>query len=104
MVRLQPEQSVGYIWRAKANSQLDPKNEKWQAKPFYELYLSKMKPEELTQPQNKNNLVEAYNYLAAYYADPARKDCANVKLYMQKLLEIDPANAQAKKVLAGLKC
>ncbi|MDF2437729.1 MAG: hypothetical protein K0Q95_2105 [Bacteroidota bacterium] len=104
MIRLQPEQSVGYIWRAKASSQLDPKNVEWRAKQYYELYLSKVKPEELKLPQNKNNLIEAYNYLAAYYADPARKDCANVKAYMQKIIDIDPSNAQAKKIMAGLKC
>ena len=102
MIKLQPDQSIGYIWRAKCNSQLDPKNEKWSAKPFYEMYLSKLKPEELTQPQNKNYLIETYNYLAAYYA--GQKDCANTKVYMQKVLEVDPTNAQAKKIIGSLKC
>jgi tetratricopeptide (TPR) repeat protein len=102
IIEMQPDLSLGYLWRAKVNQQLDPKNEKWLAKSFWEAYLTKLKPEEFTQPQNKNNLVECYNYLAAYYAE--KKDCPNVKLYMQKVLEVDPANAQAKKVLAGLKC
>ncbi len=59
----------------------------------------KVKPEEVDK--SKNNLIEAYYYLAAYYAE--KKDSANTKLYMQKVLEIDPNNAQAKKILAGLK-
>ena len=62
----------------------------------------KVKPEDVEK--NKKDLIEAYNYLAAYYADPSRNDCANVKLYMQKIIELDSTNAQAKKVLAGLKC
>jgi predicted Zn-dependent protease len=102
VVDAQPELSIGYLWRAKANTQLDPKNEAWLAKTHYEMYISKVKPEEVEK--NKKDLIEAYNYLAAYYADPKRKDCPNVKLYFQKILELDPANAQVKKVLAGLKC
>jgi tetratricopeptide (TPR) repeat protein len=102
IIELQPDLALGYLWRAKVNQQLDPKNDKGLAKPFWEMYLSKLKPEEFTQPQNKNSLVECYNYLAAYYA--AKKDCPNVKLYMQKVLEVDPSNSQAKKVLADLKC
>lgn len=100
VIKLQPDLYNGYLWRAKSNAQLDPKNEKWQAKPFYETFISKVKPEETEK--SKSYLIEAYNYLAAYYAD--KKDCANTKLYMQKVLELDANNAQAKKILAGLKC
>ena len=100
VVKSQPAQAIGYLWRAKATVQMDPKNEKWLAKPFYETYISLVKPEDTEK--NKNDLVQAYNYLAAYYA--SKKDCANTKLYMQKVLEADPDNAQAKKVIAGLKC
>ncbi|MBA3705653.1 MAG: tetratricopeptide repeat protein [Bacteroidetes bacterium] len=97
MIRLQPEQAVGYIWRAKANSQLDPKNEKWQAKPFYEGYLSKMKPEDIAQAQNKNNIVEAYTYIGVYYIN--KKDNCTAKTYFKKVQELDAANANAKKFL-----
>lgn len=100
VIAMQPDLSLGYMWRAKTNSQMDPKNEKWLAKPFYEAYLTKVKPEE--NERNKKDLIETYNYLAAYYAD--KKDCPNVKIYMQKVLELDPANTQAKKIIAGLKC
>ncbi|MBL0328036.1 MAG: tetratricopeptide repeat protein [Bacteroidetes bacterium] len=102
IIKAQPELPLGYLWRGKINVQVDANNAKWLAKPFYEAYLTKVKPEDAEK--NKKDLIDVYNYLAAYYADPARKDCPNVKLYMQKILELDPANAQAKKVLAGLKC
>ena len=100
MIRLQPDLSIGYLWRAKVNSQLDPKNEKWQAKSFYEMYIAKLKPEDVER--NKKDLIDAYNYLAAYYAE--KKDCPNLKIFMEKVLALDPANTQAKKVIAGLKC
>ncbi|HEX8515232.1 MAG TPA: tetratricopeptide repeat protein [Bacteroidia bacterium] len=100
IIESQPELGTGYFWRARVNSQLDPKSETGAAKPFYEQFISKVKPEEMEK--NKKDLIEAYNYLAAFYA--AKKDCPNVKVYMQKVLDIDPSNAQAKKVIAGLKC
>lgn len=100
MIRLQPDLALGYLWKARSNVQLDLKNEKWLAKPFYEQFIAKVKPEEIER--NKKDLIEGYNYLAAYYAE--KKDCANLKIYMQKVLELDEANAQAKKVIAGLKC
>ena len=102
IIKAQSELPLGYLWRGKINVQMDANNAKWLAKPFYETYLTKVKPEDAEK--NKKDLIDVYNYLAAYYADAARKDCPNVKLYMQKIIELDPANAQAKKVLAGLKC
>ena len=102
VIKLQPDLIMGYLWKARAIVQQEVvmKTENWSAKTYYELYISKVKPEEIEK--NKKDLVEAYNYLAAFYAE--KKDCPNVKLYMQKVLELDPANVQAKKVIAGLKC
>ena len=102
VTRLQPELPLGYLWRAKATVQqeLVMKTENWLAKPFYEQYISKViKPEDIEK--SKKDLAEAYNYLGAYYAK--KKDSANTKLNFQKVLEYDPANVQAKKVLEGLK-
>ena len=92
---------IGYLWIAKAKIQQDViKKTEWSAKEPYEMFIAKMKPEDVEK--NKKDLIDAYNYLAAYYA--GKKDCVNTKLYMQKVLDLDPANAQAKKVIAGLKC
>lgn len=100
MIKLQPDLSYGYLWKAKVSVQQDLKNEKWAAKTSYEDFIAKVKPEETDR--NKKDLIDAYNYLAAHYA--GKKDCPNVKLFMQKVLDLDPANAQAKKIIAGLKC
>ena len=101
VIKLQPELTMGYLWKARAlvQNEVVMKTENWSAKELYELYITKVKPEEVEK--NKKDLVEAYNYLGAYYAK--KKDSANTKLNFQKVLELDPTNAQAKKVLEGLK-
>jgi tetratricopeptide (TPR) repeat protein len=102
IIELQPDLALGYIWKAKATVQQEVvmKTENWNAKSIYELYISKVKPEEVEK--SKKELIEAYTYLGAYYAK--KNDCSNTKINFQKVLELDPANAQAKKVVAGLKC
>jgi tetratricopeptide (TPR) repeat protein len=96
MITIDSTQAVGYNWRAKASMQLDPKNASWTAKPYFDTYITKLRPNEMAA--NKNNLVEAYTYLAAYYAN--KKDCPNLTASMQKVLEIDPNNTQAKQYMA----
>jgi tetratricopeptide (TPR) repeat protein len=93
-----PDYYLGYFWRAKAAVQQDlvNKSENFSAKPQYEMYIAKVKPEELER--NKKDLAEAHTYLAAYYAK--QKDCLQTTENFKKVLEYDPANAQAKKFLA----
>jgi tetratricopeptide (TPR) repeat protein len=98
IIAAQPDLAIGYLWRARANTHLDPGNKLWQAKGLYETYIAKVKPEDVEK--SKKDLSEAYSYLAAYYA--SKKDTANAKAYFQKVLEVDPTNAQAKKVLADI--
>lgn len=95
MMKMRPELPLSYLWRAKAQVQLDSTSATWAAKPYYEAFIAKMTPE--LQGRNIQNLVNAHTYLAAYYAK--NKDLENTKAQFQKVLELDPANAQAKKFL-----
>lgn len=88
--------AIGFLWRAKSNIQLDLKSEKWLAKPFYEQYLAKIKPED--SEKNKNNLIEAYTYLGVYYMKN-NKDFKKAKTYFQKVLDLDPKNQNAIKFM-----
>ncbi|MBN8701744.1 MAG: tetratricopeptide repeat protein [Bacteroidetes bacterium] len=97
ITRTNPEYPLGYLWRARANTQLDANNEKWLAKPHYETFIIKVKPEETEK--SKKDLTEAYTYMAAYYAK--QKDLPNTKAQFQKVLELDPNNAQAKKFMSS---
>lgn len=92
---IMPELPLGYIWRAKCNSNLDPKNESWLAKPFYETYLSKVKPEEVEK--YKKDVIEANEYLGFYYF--SNKEYVLSKPFWLKVQEIDPNNVKAKKAL-----
>lgn len=99
MVEMRPELALSYLWRAKANTHLDPKNETWQAKAFYEEYIKKTTPENVER--DKRNLVSAHTYLAAYYA--SQKDMESTKAQFEEILKIDPENGQAKKFLEAIK-
>jgi len=93
-----PTYPVGYFWRGKANVQLDQKNEKWLAKPYYEKALEIVKPEE--RAANKSNVIEACSYLGYYYAK--MKDNDKAKSYSTIVQELDPNNEKAKTFFKGL--
>lgn len=95
VIKSQPNFPNGYLWRAKTNTQLDPKNEKWLAKPFYEQFIAKVKPEETEK--SKKDLIDAYTYLGVYYMN--NKGMCTAKTYFKKIAELDPANNNAKKFL-----
>ena len=88
----QPDLALGHLWRAKTNSQIDNKNEKWLAKPYYETFLTKVKPEEVEK--NKKDLIDAYTYIGVYYIN--QKDNCTAKKQFQKVLEMDPNNTNGK--------
>lgn len=96
IIILRPDIPTGYLWRAKANTCLDPDSKNGLAKPFYESFISKLKPEELDK--NKNYLIETYDYLGYFHM--LQKDYANAKCVYTKLKELDPNNVKAKKALA----
>lgn len=106
VIEKNPELALAHFWRARANSQIDSTLETGAAKPHYEKFV------ELTQSQTdkfKNQLVEAYTYLGAYYYakkdDPAYKATWKElsKSYWNKVKEIDPGNKQADEVLKIIK-
>lgn len=96
IITLRPDITTGYLWRANANAQLDPKNEKFLAKPYYEEFLTKVKPEEAEK--SKKDIITANEYLAYYYM--VQKDYSKSRCLFEKLKELDPNNVKAKKALA----
>lgn len=85
-----PKLALGYLWRAKANVQLDTNNVLWAAKPYYEQAITTMKPTD-------KKLVNAYLYLGVYYMN--NKDMCTAKTYFVKIKELDATNTNAKKFL-----
>ncbi len=99
IIKSNPTLPLGYLWRAKSNTQLDASNEKGLAKPHYEQFVAAVKAEEIEK--NKKDLIEAYSYLG--FQGMKQKDNATAKTNWQKVLELDPSNEKAKKALDSLK-
>ncbi len=96
LTELQPNISIGYLWQARAKSQLDPDSEKGLAKPYYEKVIEKANPE-----KEKNNLVEAYSYLGYYLY--LKGELQGSLTNWEKVIAIDPNNVQAKEAIRALK-
>src|SRR4030095_441805 len=88
-----PEHIHGYYWRAKSNAILDSTMETGAAVPLYEKVIELGHTDSL---KNKSFLVVAYGYLGAYAAN-VKKDYGEALENFEKILELDPANADAKK-------
>lgn len=93
LIQSAPTYPLGYFWKAKAEAQLDPKNEKWLAKPDYEKGLELVKPEERTGTY-KSYVIEACSYLGYHYV--VVKDTEKAKTYWSTVKELDPNNEKAK--------
>lgn len=94
-----PDSYLGAYQRARINFELDPDSELGLAKPHYEKTIEVI----LAKGDTDNNkvLIEAYSYLSYYYYLQYEKtkkpeDKVNVKLYAEKVLELDPENANGK--------
>jgi tetratricopeptide (TPR) repeat protein len=99
LIELQPAMTVGYIWETKVKSNLDPSSEQGLAKPYFEkiIEIGSANPD-----KNKNDLIEAYGYLAAYYYN-VKHDIAATKPFYEKILQLKPDDATAKENLETLK-
>ena len=93
LTQLSPSWPTGYLWRGRANSLLDLKNEKWLAKPHYENALNKVKVEERATPTYKSNVIEATEYLGDYYTNSKEgKDKVKADEMWNIVKELDPTN------------
>lgn len=98
-----PDNYLGYFWRARVNSILDPESTEGLAKPHYEkvIEILEMKLTESPDKNSKNQLIESYLYLGYYYY--LKEDFVNSKIYFNKILAINPDHTVAKQALAGIK-
>lgn len=88
-----PEQIYGYLWRARCNALIDTAMAQGLAVPHY-LKLIEVAGKEVDK--NKATLLGAYGYLGTYEAN-IKKDFSASLAYFEKMLELDPGNADATK-------
>lgn len=93
LTQVQPAYPMGYFWRGRVNTQLDPKDDSALPKPHYEKAIALVKPEE--KATYKTNLVEAYSYLGSHFAFSKEKDLTKAKEYFNLVKELDPNNKAA---------
>lgn len=99
-VQKYPEQSFGYYWQARANAARDTGMKEGLAIPHYQKLVELLQKEEPSE-SNKKWMMEAYNYMAAYETNTTKNYDAAIN-YFDKVLELNPEDADAKKYKAML--
>jgi tetratricopeptide (TPR) repeat protein len=95
-----PEQGFGYYWQAKSKALQDKEMKEGLAIPMYEKLIEVLQ-KDTADANYKKWMVEAYGYLAAYQVNTHKNFQAAID-YFNKLLVVDPDNADAKKYIAML--
>ncbi|MFM7216880.1 MAG: tetratricopeptide repeat protein [Bacteroidota bacterium] len=97
-----PKYAAGYLWRAKANAQLDSTSVNGLARPYYEKYIELAMADSVNATKYQSGLAEAYGYMAYYHvlmfdknktADD--KTLALEALRKKALLPLDPEEAKS---------
>ncbi len=88
-----PDDTYGYYWSYRALSGIDTTMEQGLAIPDATKFIQIA---ELDKAKNKTTLITAYGYVAGYYAN-IKKDFPTAIQYIDKIIEIDPANTDAIK-------
>ena len=109
-----PSSYVGYFWRARVNSMLDPETLEGLAKPYYE----KVVEIGLSNTERyKRELIESYKYLGYYHyvvadaittknngnPDSAKGEYEEAKEFFSKVLALDAKDEIALKALESIK-
>lgn len=106
VIARKPDTHLGYLWRANIGALVDSYNQLREkpmtgvAKPYYEEALAFMM-ENNTNGVRNNDIISCYRYLASYYY--TLEDLTLVGDYYKKILEVDPNDEHAKKILDMLK-
>lgn len=104
ITEIAPDAAIGWLWRAKAASKLEPDlasnpsdttliEQYGVARPYFERYV------ELTASdpvKNKRDLITSYEYLSFYYF--LKKQDATAQSFVTKLLELAPDNPTALEI------
>jgi tetratricopeptide (TPR) repeat protein len=104
VIEMAPNSYFGHFWRARMQTLLDPSREKGLAQPYYEAAVELLSKDPTKYIKEQ---IECYDYLGYYYMllhekSKDNNDLKTSKSYWQKIIELDPENATAKKVLKGM--
>lgn len=104
VIEVSPTTQDAYFYKARVNDAMETPESKKVALAAYEEYVKIVNTKgdaEKAKPATKKNLIEAYTFVGAHYANSSEKAKAIENL--EKLIALDPANAYAVKTLKALK-
>jgi tetratricopeptide (TPR) repeat protein len=98
LVAFSPTFPGGHFWQARARIAMDnnPKAKTYLAQPQYESFLASLSEEDIASGAYKAYIIEASKYLGDYYVNSTMKDKVKADQMWNKVLELDPNDAQAK--------
>jgi Flp pilus assembly protein TadD len=88
-----PDEVYGHYWSFRSRSVMDSTMEAGLAVPDCQRFIEVAESDKV---KNKNTLITAYGYMAGYNAN-VKKDFPTAITYLDKILEVDPANVDATK-------
>ncbi|SHM10623.1 lipopolysaccharide assembly protein LapB [Chitinophaga sp. CF418] len=86
-------EALGIYWRGRANMAKDPEAKLGAAIPYFQKFFEIKGDEKMNKP---SQLMFPYQYMMIYYYN--KDDQANMKIWMDKVLAIDPNNATVKAI------
>ncbi|OQP50240.1 tetratricopeptide repeat protein [Niastella populi] len=96
-----PDQGFGYYWRARTNALRDSSMQEGLAIPYYDQLIDVIEEKDTITSTHKKWLVQAYGYKAAWETNEQNDYAAAIE-NLNKVLEIDPANDDARRYIAIL--
>jgi Flp pilus assembly protein TadD len=90
-------EALGTYWRGRANMAKDPDAKLGTAVPFFQKFFEIKGEEKVNKPAQ---LMFPYQYMMIYYYN--KEDQANMKIWMDKVLAIDPNNNTVKAIQENL--
>jgi len=90
-------EALGIYWRGRANMAKDPDAKLGVAVPYFQKFFEIKGDEKMNKP---SQLMFPYQYMMIYYYN--KDDQANMKIWMDKVLSIDPNNATVKAIQENL--
>jgi tetratricopeptide (TPR) repeat protein len=102
VTEIQPTYPYGHFWRGRTNLRMDPNGLSGLANPHFEKFIELVAADTAAMTKvRKNELVEAYGNIALSYYNQKNYDQAAA--YCKKVIDIDPENQNAKKILSNIK-
>lgn len=95
MTEKRPDVIIGWSWRAKNNSAMDPENKEGKAKPYFEKVLEVIGDDEESRTKYQRDFLDANRYLGAYYTLTTEDFSAAIP-YWEAILQVKPEDEGAQ--------